>query len=68
MRCVLAHPELQELRRWMLATSDAHALYRTVGFVPIAAPERFMEISDMGVHRRQRAEAGRQQQMERPGG
>jgi GNAT superfamily N-acetyltransferase len=55
MRCMLAHPELQGLRRWLLATSDAHGLYAQVGFTPMAAPDRFMEIVDMDVHRRQAA-------------
>ena len=40
---VLAHPELQGLRRWMLATRDAHELYRRFGFRELAAPERWME-------------------------
>jgi GNAT superfamily N-acetyltransferase len=59
MRCVLAHPELQELRRWLLASSSARDLYRRLGFAPLAAPERFMEVVDRDVHRRQRErEAG----------
>lgn len=43
MEVILAHPELQGLRRWMLATRDAHSLYALYGFRPLAAPERFME-------------------------
>jgi GNAT superfamily N-acetyltransferase len=43
MRTVVGHPELQGLRRWVLATRDAHALYTQVGFTPLAAPQRFME-------------------------
>ncbi len=54
MRCVLAHPELRELRRWMLASTTARGLYAKLGFVPLAAPERFMEIADRDIHRRQR--------------
>jgi GNAT superfamily N-acetyltransferase len=54
MRCVLAHPGLQELRRWLLASSTARELYRRLGFAPLGGPERFMEIVDMDVHRRQR--------------
>lgn len=39
---VLAHPELQGLRRWLLATKDAHGLYAQNGFTPV--PDgRFME-------------------------
>ena len=45
MRVILAHPELQGLRRWMLATHDAHRLYAKVGFRPLAHPEWFMEIT-----------------------
>jgi N-acetylglutamate synthase-like GNAT family acetyltransferase len=41
---VLAHPKLQELRRFMLGTKDAHGLYDRFGFKPLAQPERFMEI------------------------
>jgi hypothetical protein len=41
---LLAHPELQGLRRVMLATRDAHGLYAQLGWKPLAAPERFMEI------------------------
>ena len=44
MGAVLAHPELQGLRRWNLATHDAHGLYRQFGFVPLARPEIHMEI------------------------
>ena len=40
---IAAHPDLQGLRRWMLATRDAHTLYRTVGFELLKAPERWME-------------------------
>ena len=41
---ILAHPDLQGLRRMLLATRDAHGLYAGHGFRPLAAPERFMEI------------------------
>ena len=40
---ILAHPDLQGLRRFLLATRDAHAIYAAVGFTPLASPERFME-------------------------
>ena len=45
MRCILDHPDLQGLRRWLLATRDAHSLYAQVGFTPLSRPEVFMEIS-----------------------
>lgn len=41
---VMAHPELQGLRRWLLATRDASGLYSRYGFTPLATPERWMEI------------------------
>jgi GNAT superfamily N-acetyltransferase len=44
MRCILRHPDLQGLRRWMLATQDAHGLYRQYGFSELKSPERWMEI------------------------
>ncbi len=40
------HPELQGLRRWMLATRDAHSVYAPLGFAPLDAPERFMQIKN----------------------
>ena len=43
MAVVRDHPELQGLRRWLLATRDAHGLYRRFGFGPLVAPERWME-------------------------
>lgn len=43
MECIGSHPELQGLRRWMLATSDAHGLYSQFGFAPLKAPQRWME-------------------------
>lgn len=42
--CIRQHPDLQGLRRWTLATRDAHGLYQRVGFEPLRAPERWMEI------------------------
>ena len=44
---VMAHPELQGLRRWSLVTRDAHPLYRDFGFQDVADATRYMEI----VHR-----------------
>jgi ribosomal protein S18 acetylase RimI-like enzyme len=43
---VLSHPELQGLRRWILATADAHELYRRYGFSELGSPEIFMERKD----------------------
>ena len=44
MKAVMAHPDLQGLRRWLLATRDAHGLYRKVGFTELQSPERWMEL------------------------
>ena len=46
MAAIMAHPELQGLRRWMLATRDAHGLYRQFGFGAPAHPDRQMEVLD----------------------
>lgn len=54
MDAIVAHPDLQGLRRWMLATRDAHALYAQYGFRPLAAAERVMERHDPDVYRRNR--------------
>jgi GNAT superfamily N-acetyltransferase len=50
MEAIVAHPDLRGLRRWMLATRDAHGLYEKFGFRPLAAPQRFMERHDPGVY------------------
>lgn len=44
LQSVMAHPDLQNLRRWLLATRDAHGLYRKAGFTELKTPERWMEI------------------------
>jgi hypothetical protein len=48
---ILAHPELQGLRRWMLVTADAHTLYEQFGFSAPKHPERYMEIHRPGIYR-----------------
>jgi GNAT superfamily N-acetyltransferase len=50
IECVIAHPELQGLRRWILATSDAHGLYQQFGFTSLKKPEVFMERHDPNVY------------------
>lgn len=44
MEAMLAHPDLQNLRRWILATKDAHGLYEQFGFHGLKFPERWMEL------------------------
>ena len=51
MQCIMGHPDLQGLRRWMLATGDAHGLYQQYGFSMLKAPERWMEIHRPDVYR-----------------
>lgn len=43
MEVVFSYPELRGLRRWVLATRDAHGLYRTYGFAGLDDPRIFME-------------------------
>jgi GNAT superfamily N-acetyltransferase len=52
VECVMSHPELQGLRRWILATRDAHSLYSRFGFASLKKPEIFMERHDAEVYRR----------------
>lgn len=47
----LTHPAFDGMRRMLLATRDAHALYARFGFAPVARPERFMEIHRPDVYR-----------------
>ena len=47
---VSAHPDLQGLRRILLATRDAHTLYARYGFKPLAAPELMMEVHRPNVY------------------
>ncbi|MEO7658884.1 MAG: GNAT family N-acetyltransferase, partial [Pyrinomonadaceae bacterium] len=43
MDVIVGHPDLQGLRRWVLATRDAHGLYEPFEFGPLRFPERWME-------------------------
>jgi GNAT superfamily N-acetyltransferase len=52
MECIMQHPDLQGLRRWTLATRDAHGLYSKFGFKPPAYPESLMEILDFDIYKR----------------
>lgn len=44
IQSIKQHPELQGLRRWSLATLDAHELYAQFGFTPLSKPANWMEI------------------------
>jgi len=52
LAAIVAHPELQGLRLWLLATADAHGLYARHGFTALATPQRYMERRDGEVYRR----------------
>ena len=43
MQTVLDHPELKDVRRWVLVTDDAHGLYKQYGFTAIEDPEHWMQ-------------------------
>ena len=47
---VVRHPDLQGLRRMLLATRDAHGLYAKFGFKALAAPDRLMELHKPNVY------------------
>jgi ribosomal protein S18 acetylase RimI-like enzyme len=51
MDAVMAHPDLQGLRRFSLVTRDAAGLYRRYGFAPVAVPARHLEIARPGMYR-----------------
>jgi GNAT superfamily N-acetyltransferase len=50
MECVTQHPALQNLRRWILLTGDAHGLYSKFGFTPVKSPESYMELHRPNVY------------------
>jgi len=51
MECIMQHPALQNLRRWILLTRDAHGLYAKSGFTSVKSPERYMELHNPAVYR-----------------
>ena len=50
MEQIVQHPDLQGLRRMLLATRDAHGLYTKFGFKPLVTPERIMEVHNPNVY------------------
>ncbi len=50
VQAILAHPELQGLRRFMLASANARDLYQRYGFTAPAKPEALMEINRPGMY------------------
>ncbi|WP_315832765.1 GNAT family N-acetyltransferase [Bradyrhizobium prioriisuperbiae] len=51
VRNIVAHQDLQGLRRFLLVTSDAHGLYSQFGFEPVGTPSRFMEVVRPDIYR-----------------
>ncbi|MFZ6818292.1 GNAT family N-acetyltransferase [Undibacterium sp. Ji22W] len=49
---IMAHPELQGLRRFMLASSNARGLYQRFGFTPLESPQIMMEINRLDLYRK----------------
>lgn len=43
METIIQHPAIKNVRRFMLATKDAHELYKKYGFNSIEKPERLMQ-------------------------
>ena len=52
MEVIMSHPDLQGLRRMILATKDAHGLYSQFGFTPLINVDRWMHILDPDVYKR----------------
>src|SRR4030095_15823392 len=50
MEVIMSHPDLQGLRRMVLATKDAHGLYRKFGFTPLTNVDRWMHILEQDVY------------------
>lgn len=55
MQVIMDHPSLQGLRRFLLATRDAHRLYAQYGFTPLTAPDRWMQVHQPEVYTREAA-------------
>lgn len=51
MEVIMAHPELKGLRRMMLATKDAHGLYKKFGFTPLNNVDRWMQIHSPDIYK-----------------
>lgn len=52
MQFIMQHPDLQNLRRWMLMTKDAHLLYKQFGWNELSNPDKAMEISHPNIYRK----------------
>jgi len=52
MEKIISHPDLQGLRRWTLATSNAHGLYKKFGFKNLEKPEVYMELHNPDIYQK----------------
>lgn len=52
MECIMKHPELQGLRRWILLTKDAHGLYKKYGFKEPEDFSVYMELKNPNVYKK----------------
>lgn len=52
MEVIMSHPDLQGLRRMMLATRDAHKLYEKFGFTQLTNTDRWMQIHDPDIYKK----------------
>ena len=50
MKFIMAYPPFEKFRRFMLATKDAHGLYKQFGFRPLSEPDRFMELKPFEIY------------------
>jgi GNAT superfamily N-acetyltransferase len=50
LKTIIEYPDLQGLRRMLLATRDAHGLYQQFGFTPLNSPDLFMELHQPDVY------------------
>lgn len=50
MAYIMSYPDLQHLKRFMLATQDAYTLYESFGFKIMSNPERWMEITHPDIY------------------
>ena len=51
MEVIMSHPDLQGLRRMILATRDAHGLYKQFGFTPLNNVDRWMQIHHPDIYK-----------------
>ena len=59
MAMLLAHAELQGLRRWLLSTRDSHGMYAQFGFDLLPAPERYLQLPNRSDYGPDRSTGGR---------